>query len=115
MFDAKTLSSQNCYKDVEQVIPHKFGSEVVLFIDTHKNIRFCHVASNKVDCKPFDSCLIVDGTRTIRSVFTRPDMRRRKIAKQLLIVARIHLGKVRHSEHLTDSGELWRDSVESFK
>jgi hypothetical protein len=115
MFDINTLKPLNCYKLLETLTPHKFGLDVVILKASNNSYRFCHRNSQGGTSTPFDSCLIVEANKTIKSVYTQPGKRRRGIARQLLLVARLTIGNVYHSDNLTVTGRKWRDSVENIK
>jgi hypothetical protein len=117
MFDDTTLKAIHCYKSFEQDISHNysFDRKVVILKSVDGSYRFCYKRALDQGIRAFDSCLIVSSSNTITSVYTVPSKRRQKIAKQLLLVARLTLGSVYHNDHLTVSGKLWRDSVENLK
>lgn len=104
------LKPQNIY--YEEKVRHGFGENVVIF-KSRDSYRFCHIDKEGVNL-PYDSCLTVDRDGYILSVYTKPKVRRMKLAKQLLLIAKLTLGKVRHSDNITKSGRLWRDSVEGL-
>ena len=115
MFDASTLKPINSYRTLETLSPHRFGLEVEILKASNGSHRFCHIAPQGGELSPYDSCLIVGADKTIVSVYTKPDKRRQGIAKQLLVIARLTLGTVYHSDNLTEKGRLWRNSVENLK
>lgn len=108
MFDESTLSPINQYKLNEKRVLHHFTDKVHILVDTNNSYRFCFIGGGGVYC----SCLIVGADKIIHSVYTLPEYRRRGIAKQLLLIARLTLKTVAHSDNLTIKGGLWRDSVE---
>lgn len=114
MFDESTLNPHNRYKFVETVLPHEFGPEVTILKANNNSYRFCHNNDQNDVLRPFDGCLIVGYDRVINSVYTTPSKRRRGIAKQLLLIAKLTLNTVYYSDDLTTSGRLWRDSVEAI-
>ena len=114
MFDATTLKPLNSYKFLETKKAHNFGPEVEILHATVNSYRFCHKANDGDVLNPYDCCLIIGSDKVIQSEYTRPDKRRQGIAKQLLLVARLTLGTVYHSDNLTEKGRLWRDSVEAI-
>lgn len=115
MFDATTLKAVNSYKLVESKQKHNFGPSVHILKATNGSYRFCYVSQNGCCLEPYGACLVVDETGTIESVYTMPEHRRQGIAKQLLAIAKVYVGDVKHSDNLTTEGRLWRDSVESLK
>ncbi len=50
----------------------------------------------------------------VKGVYTDSKERRKGLAKLLLLTARQHLGKVRHSEYMTIEGERWMNSIENI-
>ena len=116
MFDNTILKpfSMCPHTGLEKRVKHIFGQNVSIFeCKDSRKIRL--IAYN--DSGEAVSGLMVNPysqvkTYTIDAVYTKPLERRRGLAKQLLAVARFTLGIVKHNEHLTNSGEAWRDSVE---
>ncbi len=115
MFDVNTLKPRSEFSYLEKTVKLPIVCpEVTAFLCNDGSYRFVHVDEIQDDRKyPFNCALLIDKTHVITSVYTKPRARRKKIAKQLLLVARLTLGTVYHSDNLTSSGKLWRDSVEA--
>ena len=115
MFSPNTLRPINLFQFVERDVSSafSFSKDVVILDASNGDTRYCFKDPRETGvCFPFGSALVVGKDNVIKSVYTKPHLRRQGIAKQLLFIANVcEFGKIRHSDHLTASGEAWRDSV----
>lgn len=61
--------------------------------------------------EPVSALIWETRTGIIEQVMTLPEYRGQGIAKQLLALARAHIGTIRHSENLTHDGKAWAHKV----
>lgn len=116
MFDSELLKPQNrcAYTGVEKQKPHQFGSGLRIYecVETGKIRLLSYNSPSEPVSALFLDPLGQKRTYTIKAVYTAPQERRKGKARELLAVARMLIGTVKHSDDLTVTGLAWRDKVE---
>lgn len=109
------LADQNLCSltSIETKVKHNYPN-LKIYTDQHSRKRL--VAYND-DLKPVAGLLIEPIGKhryIIKTVYTVPESRRMAYASSLLVIAKLLFKNIRHSDHLTEEGEKWRDSVEGY-